>query len=42
MNNLGLYYDKQNDYDNMIKYYSMVIENGKPNAKINFGKLPKT
>ena len=27
MNDLGYYYEKQKDYDNIIKYYLMAIDN---------------
>jgi tetratricopeptide (TPR) repeat protein len=37
MNRLGVYYKKQEDYDNMIKYYQMAIEKGNSNAMYNLG-----
>jgi TPR repeat protein len=37
MTNLGMYYGEQEDYDNMIKYCLMAIENGNSNAMYNLG-----
>ena len=37
MNNLGLYYNQQKDYDNMMKYYLMAIDKGDDKAMNNLG-----
>jgi tetratricopeptide (TPR) repeat protein len=37
MNNLGLYYNEQKDYTNMLKYYKMSIDEGESNVMINLG-----
>jgi tetratricopeptide (TPR) repeat protein len=37
MNNLGLYYQQQKDYDNMMKYYLMAIDKGDSDAMFNLG-----
>ena len=41
MNNLGLYYEEQKDYDNMKKYFLMAFEKGHCEAMNNYIKYSK-
>lgn len=41
VNILGIYYQRKGDYDNMMKYYLMAIENGVSKAMMNIGHFYK-
>jgi tetratricopeptide (TPR) repeat protein len=41
MNNLGLFYHELNDYNNMLKYYLMAIENNNDRTMDNLGTYYK-